>query len=131
MAVAAIIVIVLIAVIVLFGIFFKHKLIINKFIVILLIVSVGYLVISSNLNKNKTETPIVAIPEYQKTAPGISITPQVVQTLSRIYYVSSMTDDGVNLTLYNYYTYDKKWNHYDKPLVLSRNIYGTIKIYQR
>jgi hypothetical protein len=131
MAVAAIIVIVLIALIVLFGIFFKHKLILNKFIVVLLILSVGYLIISSNLSKNKTESPAVAIPEYQKIAPSISTTPNVVQTSSRIYYVTSLADDGINLTLYNYYTYDKKWNYYDKPLVLSRNIYGTIKIYQR
>lgn len=131
MAVAAIIVIVLIAIIVLFGLFVKHKLIINKFIVILLILSVGYLVISSNLNKNKSESPNVEIPAYQKIAPDISNAPRVVQTSSRIYYVSSIADDGVNLTLYKYYTYDKKWNYYDKPLVLSRNIYGTIKIYQR
>jgi len=132
MSILAIVVIVLIGIFLLAGLILKKKLFINKFVILLLIVAVGYLVISNNIGGDKAQSSQVNIPEYQQKAPDISQAPRVVQTTSRIYYVATFKDTGTVVILYDYFTYSKnKWVFTNKHLVMDRKYYGEIKIYNR
>jgi hypothetical protein len=129
MIVFAIVGIVLAALWIIFGSIAKKKIALSKFPVLLLIACIATLVISGQISKNNTNTAVVQ--HYQEVAPPIQYAPRVVQTSSRIYYVAVMQDDGQILTLQDYYFYDNKWEHSDKPLPLDRKIYGKILIYNR
>jgi hypothetical protein len=132
MTILAIIVISLVALYILGGLIFKHKLIINKFIIILLIVAVATLVISSRFGNSDSDNPNVKIPYYQEIAPPFAQAPKVLQTNSRVYYVATCFDDGKVITLYDYYVFNKdNWQYCDKPLPIDRSVYGEVKLYNR
>lgn len=105
---------------------FQHKLV----FIGVVIVGVAFIAVSS-LSKSD-DSPQVQIPEYQKIAPDISKAPVVINTPSRVYYVSGWVDNGQIVTLESFYFYDREeWEASELPLPLDRNTVGEIKIYQR
>ncbi len=100
----------------------------NKALLILLIVfAIGFFAIKSFTGSTTpTDTP-----RYLETTPNINTAPIMMQTSSRLYYVADYTDDGVIITLKDWYSYDKKWTRNTKPLLLNREVYGLIKITAR
>ncbi len=101
----------------------------QKALLIVVIIVIGVVILFGQFNKYNSTT---SMPSYQKIAPTVQQAPRAVQTSSRVYYVSTMKDDGEILTLTHYYFYDKKqWQEVDDPLYLDRQVFGEIRIYNR
>lgn len=127
MAILAVIVLILKSPFLVLRYLFQHK----ALLIVVIIVAIAFIAISS-LNKSDTSQQAIQIPEYQKKAPDISKAPIVITTPSRIYYVSSYSDDGQIIILESFYFFDrKKWETPELPLPLDRETTGEINIYQR
>ena len=130
MVVIAIITLVLLGIYVILGSIRQHRLLFNKFVVIVAVIAIGILVLQGSLSKNDPQQ--VEIPPYQKIAPSVQQAPYVVQTSSRAYYVTTFKDSEDVLLLINYYFYSRKnWELADIPLPLDRSIYGNLKVVKR
>jgi len=124
----AIITLVLLGIYVAIGSIRQRKLLINKFVAVLALISIVVIVISGSIEDRAQ----VAIPDYQEIAPSVQDAPYVVQTSSRAYYVATFKDTEEVLTLTNFYIYDKKkWQNSDIPLHLDRTIYGEVRPIKR
>jgi hypothetical protein len=82
-------------------------------------------------SKPVTTSTQIPAQSYQVNAPSKKTCPVVVQTSSRVYYVSDYTDKGGLVTLLKYYIYDKKWVLSKAPLTLDPAIYGKVAVYER
>jgi len=102
----------------------------SRVVLIIVVVAVGYFVISARMsNGQDATTDMVDVPEYQKTAPQAVVAPGVVQTASRVYYVSKLTEDEDTVSLTVWYEYDAgEWVRHSTPLPLNR---ADIKFYKR
>lgn len=102
------------------------RLLLLGIIVVAVVVAVGYFnkpAVMDTLNNNA---------RYAKKVPSYQQYPRIVQTSSRAYYVATLKDDGVVMTLTNYAFYDfRKWQSSSIPLPLDRRIFGRIEIYDR
>ncbi len=117
----------------LLGYLFKHKILLAM-VVIGLVVFFGARTIGqiTSPKPSVTAQTLQAIPAYQQIAPTTAQAPQVLRTASRIYYVSTFTEDKRYLTLTKFYVYDsKQWQLITMPLVLDKAAYGGMKLYNR
>lgn len=81
----------------------------KKLIFIILIIAA--IIFFNQTAKPKKET--VELPAYQKVAPAIEYAPNVLQTYTRVYYVSRYVGECPSAKLYEYYVFNKdKWEHY-------------------
>jgi len=130
LVVLAVVVLVLLGVYVIFGSIRQHRLLINKFVVVLSIMAIAVILIQGSLSsKNPQQAEY-----YQQIAPTVQQAPFVLPTPSRSYYIATFNDLPESLTLTNYYFYNKKeWEHSDIPLFFDRSIteYKNIKVIKR
>lgn len=127
--VIGIIVIALLVLYILGGVIFVHRLVVKKYMIILLAVGVGLVIYGQPQNDNALAT---VLPVYQINAPELSDAPYLIQTPSRMYYVVQYSDDGQIVLLMEYYEYnDNEWQHNNRMLTLDRLYYGTVKITHR
>ncbi len=130
--IAAILIIAVILLYLLGSLFVKNK---TKFkfkpALITLILGIG-LLIASNTFFNSDKSVVANAPEYIQKAPTIQQAAYAIQTTSRLYYVSHYTDDGKVVSLTDYYIFNSnKWEHQVKTLLLDREVYKFLKIYNR
>jgi hypothetical protein len=92
----------------------------------------------SRCNAVKSNTRPVQLEDYQKSAPDISLATKVLVTKTRAYYLVTYDtvyngDRLMSATIYEYYLYDKKWEHvtraFDDPLIIDRKYYGDLSLY--
>lgn len=101
-----------------------------RFLIVAIIASgVMFVVKSCACTPDKT----AGMEKYQQIAPDRIKAPYVLQTITRVYYVSSFKEDSTTYTLQEYYTYDaKKWKFQDTPLPIEKKQYGQeVKLYVR
>lgn len=99
-------------------------------IAILGVVIFGFFACQRACNK-PSDANALSPQRYQDVAPDKRTCPTVVQTSSRIYYVSKYTKEAGIITLNKYYTYDKKWTLSTIPLIMDPAIYGKVVLYER
>ncbi len=107
------------------GYLFRHK-------VLLIIVVIGVAIFGITHSFNQHNQPVqaqVTVPKWQTSAPLSQVAPKVVQTPSRVYYVSALSDDGKQVILQRFYEYTGKgWQLMTTPLPLKKS---DTKIYER
>lgn len=102
----------------------------QKAFLFLIVIGIGAVFLFGYFNKSKPDQ--VELPSYQMVIPTTQQAPYVVQTSSRIYYVSTMEDNADMLVLTDYYIYDKnEWEHIQTALPLDKQVFGEIEIYNR
>ena len=130
MTALAIIALVLLGIYIIFGSLRQHKLLINKFVVVVAVLAIGVLILQGSFSSNDSQQ--TKTPQLQKVAPSVQQAPYVLQTSSRAYYVATYQDTENVVILTSFYYYDKKvWELSNIPLPLDRSIYGNIKIIKR
>jgi len=91
---------------------FRHKAV----LVLGVIVLVAWFGFSTFKSQTADSTPIVEVPAYQKTAPD---TPFVGKTPSRVYYIISYHQEGDQVLITDYYSYENdKWEKRPLPLIV-------------
>ena len=91
---------------------FHHKAVLVLGVVVL----VAWFGFSTFKTQTSGNTPVVEIPAYQKTAPD---TPYVGNTPSRVYFIISFHQEGDQVILTDYYSYESdKWEKRPLPLTL-------------
>lgn len=131
----AIVVLVLSGLYLIAGIIFKKKLLVSKFLILIVFVAVGALVLSSQFG-NDDEGSEIEIAEYYEKAPPPEYAPRVGSTITRTYFIAAQRDgyyfdvpnqDYITLTAFYYYD-RKKWEYSDVPVPFK---YNEIRIYDR
>lgn len=131
--VLAIAVICLIALYVIGGLIFAHKIVVKKSHVIIVILCAALIGVSSYFS-GKSETVTVngqtyQIPEYQKTIPPKDKAPRIVQTITRYYPTATFQESNGVTTLNDYYYYDNgNWIFSNRPISFET---AKIKVYNR
>lgn len=99
-------------------------------LLILVIVVVVALFASHTIGKNNEQNNLkVNFPAYQTIAPSRQMAPIAIQSPTRVYYVSSLSENGDIVNLLVWYDYNEEtWQRHDTLLPLNRS---EVKIYNR
>jgi len=83
----------------------------------LCIAIVGLLVFNSYKQSNQAES---TLSEYQQKLPKQLIGLDILQTSTRHYYIISSYETDNEIILTDFYSYDTKWQRYNKPLPVDK-----------
>ncbi len=111
---------------------FKNKALLVALVVVVLLILGARAIGIGNATTLKTATRQL-LPTYLQTAPDRNLAPKALPTSSRVYLVSTFTEDKQTITLTRFYVYnkDKQWQLVTKPLPLDKGLYPGMKLYDR